>query len=51
VTPSARWCESHAGVDASAILHGGQARAVSEVREDHPPGGGFLSGNTGELFE
>ena len=45
------WREAHAGVYASAFLHGGQARAVSQVREDHPPVGGFLSGNTGELFE
>ena len=32
---SRRRREAHAGVDAFAVAHGGQARAVAEMREDH----------------
>ena len=32
---SGRWREAHAGVDALAVAHGGQARAVAEMSKDH----------------
>ena len=32
---SCRGREAHAGVDALAVAHGGQARAVAEMRKDH----------------
>lgn len=34
-----RWLKTHGGVDAPAIFHSGQIRAVAQVGQDNPPGG------------